>query len=509
MVPKKSGIQAVRNEKNELVPTRLVTGWRMCIDYRKLNAATRKDHFPLPFIDQMLERLAGKQYFCFLDGYSGYFQIYVDPEDQDKTTFTCPFGIYAYRMMPFELCNAPGTFQRGIQVDQAKVKVISKLPFPTNQKEIRGFLGHAGFYRRFIKDFARIAQPLTRLLQNDVEFIFDDACKEAFQLLKDRLVSAPIIRAPDWDHPFEVMCDASDYAMGAVLGQKIEGRSYVIFYASQTLSQAQRNYDTTEKEMLAVVYSFEKFRPYWDRRGHFGPKKTARKVLDSGFYSPSLHRDAYDRYGVPRAIISDQGTHFCNRTIEALMKKYGVHHRLSTPYHPQSNGQAEISNREIKSILEKTVNPSRKDWSRRLEDALWAYRTAYEIPIGMSPYRIIFGKMCHLTVEVEHRAYCAVHQINLDVGACEEGRKLQLQELEELRLESYDSAMWYKERMKLWHDKNLRTKELQVGQKVLLFQSRLKLMTGKLKSKWLKVFRDNTDACVVEELSLHTHHVIA
>ena len=112
MVPKKSGIQVIKNDKNELVPTRLVTGWRMCIDYRKLNEATRKDHFPLPFIDQMLERLAGKQYFCVLDGYSGYFQIYVDPEDQEKTTFSCPFDTYAYRRMSFGLCNAPGTFQR-------------------------------------------------------------------------------------------------------------------------------------------------------------------------------------------------------------------------------------------------------------------------------------------------------------------------------------------------------------------------------------------------------------
>jgi hypothetical protein len=112
LVPKKTGITIVTNEKNELVPTRLQTGWRMCIDYRKLNAATRKDHFPLPFIDQMLERLAGKNYFCFLDGYSGYYQIIVAPEDQEKTTFTCPFGTFAFRRMPFGLCNAPGTFQR-------------------------------------------------------------------------------------------------------------------------------------------------------------------------------------------------------------------------------------------------------------------------------------------------------------------------------------------------------------------------------------------------------------
>ncbi|KAL1557012.1 hypothetical protein AAHA92_12555 [Salvia divinorum] len=148
------------------------------------------------------------------------------------------------------------------KVDPAKVDVIAKLPYPTNQKEVRGFLGHAGFYRRFIKDFAKIAQPLTRLLQNEVDFDFDQSCKNASQLLKERLVTAPIIRSPDWNLPFEIICDASDLAVGVVLGQKIDGKSYVIFQASKTLNQAQRNYDTTKKEMLAVVYSFEKFRPY-------------------------------------------------------------------------------------------------------------------------------------------------------------------------------------------------------------------------------------------------------
>ncbi|GJV66808.1 reverse transcriptase domain-containing protein [Tanacetum coccineum] len=111
-VPKKGGMTVVENEDNELIPTRLVTGWRVCIDYRKLNDATRKDHFPLPFMDQMLERLAGNEYYCFLDGFFGYFQIPIDPQDQEKTTFTCPYGTFAYRRMPFGLCNAPGTFQR-------------------------------------------------------------------------------------------------------------------------------------------------------------------------------------------------------------------------------------------------------------------------------------------------------------------------------------------------------------------------------------------------------------
>ncbi|KAK8945147.1 hypothetical protein KSP39_PZI008540 [Platanthera zijinensis] len=111
-VPKKGGITVVRNESNELIPTRTVTGWRICMDYRKLNKATRKNHFPLPFLDQVLDRLAGNEYFCFLDGYSGYNQIMVAPEDQEKTTFTCPFGTFAFRKMPFGLCNAPATFQR-------------------------------------------------------------------------------------------------------------------------------------------------------------------------------------------------------------------------------------------------------------------------------------------------------------------------------------------------------------------------------------------------------------
>ncbi|KAK8949457.1 hypothetical protein KSP39_PZI005108 [Platanthera zijinensis] len=111
-VPKKGGMTVVKNENNELIPTRTVTGWRICMDYRKLNQSTRKDHFPLPFLDQVLDKLAGNEYFCFLDGYSGYNQIMVAPEDQEKTTFTCPYGTFAFRKMPFGLCNAPATFQR-------------------------------------------------------------------------------------------------------------------------------------------------------------------------------------------------------------------------------------------------------------------------------------------------------------------------------------------------------------------------------------------------------------
>ncbi|GJV02692.1 reverse transcriptase domain-containing protein [Tanacetum coccineum] len=311
----------------------LVTGWRVCIDYRKLNEATRKDHFPLPFMDQMLERLAGNEYYCFLDGFSGYFHIPIDPNDQEKTTFTCPYGTFAYRRMPFGLCNAPGTFQRcmmaifhdmiektmevfmddfsvfgdsfstcltnlekmlkrcedtnlalnwekshfmvkegivlghkiskkGIEVDKAKIDVISKLPHPTTVKGIQSFLGHAGFYRRFIKDFSKISRPMTHLLEKNTPFIFSEDCILAFQTLKKKLTEAPILIAPNWDQPFEIMCDASDYAIGAVLGQRIEKHFRPIHYASKTMTEAESNYTTTEKEMLAVVYAFEKFRSY-------------------------------------------------------------------------------------------------------------------------------------------------------------------------------------------------------------------------------------------------------
>ncbi|GJW02410.1 reverse transcriptase domain-containing protein [Tanacetum coccineum] len=303
-VPKKGGFTVVENDENELIPTRLVTGWRVCIDYRKLNEATRKDHFPLPFMDQMLERLAGNEYYCFLDGFSGYFQIPIDPHDQEKTTFTCPYGTFAYRCMPFGFCNAPGTFQRnclsrldkmlkrcedtnlclnwekshfmvkegivlghkisknGIEVDKAKVDVIAKLPHPTTVKGVRSFLGHASFYRWFIKDFSKISRPMTHLLEKNTPFIFSDECIQAFETLKKKLTEAPILIALDWDLPFELMCDASDFAIGAVLGQRHEKHFRPIHYASKTMTEAESHYTTTEKEMLAVVYAFEKFRSY-------------------------------------------------------------------------------------------------------------------------------------------------------------------------------------------------------------------------------------------------------
>ncbi|GJW80642.1 putative nucleotidyltransferase, ribonuclease H [Tanacetum coccineum] len=333
VVPKKGGTTVIANKDNELIPTRTVTGWRVCIDYRKLNDATRKDHFPLTFIDQMLERLLGNEYYCFLDGFFGYFQIPLAPEEQENTTFTCPYGTFAYKRMPFGLCNAPATFQRcmtaifhdmckdfmevfmddfsvfgnsfgtclnnlskmlarceetnlvlnwekchfivkegivlghkiskaGIEVDKVKVDVIASLPYPTNIKGIRIFLGHAGFYIRFIKDSSKIARPMTQLLMKDAKFDFSDECIKSFDILRDKIITAPVIIAPNWDLDFELMCDASDYVVGDVLGQRIDKKFRPIYYGSKTMNNAHEHYTTTEKELLAVVYAFDKFRSY-------------------------------------------------------------------------------------------------------------------------------------------------------------------------------------------------------------------------------------------------------
>nr|GEV10022.1 reverse transcriptase domain-containing protein [Tanacetum cinerariifolium] len=615
-------------------------------------------------MDQMLERLAGNEFYCFLDGFAGYFQILIDPHEQEMTTFSYPYGTFAYLRLPFCLCNAPGTFQRcmmaivhdmiektmevfmddfsvfgdsfsscishldtmlqrcedtnlvlnwekchfmvkegivlghkisksGLEVDRAKFDFIAKLPHPTTMKGVRSFLGHVGFYRRFIQDFSKIARPMTHLLEKETPFVFSKNCIDAFKTLKKKLIEAPILVVPDWNLPFKLMCDAIDFVIGEVLGQRKMTHFQPIHYASKTITEAQIYYTTTEKEMLAVVYAFEKFRPYlvlsksivytdhsalkyllskqdakprllwWvlflqefdiiirDKKGtenlavdhlsrlenphkdvlenkdinenfplealgptegYHGANFTAKKVFDASFFWPTIYRDAYDlvtrcdacqrqgkisqhdempqnaiqvceifdiwginfmgpfsssrgnkyilvavnylskwveakalptndtrvvvkilkslfaRFGTPRAIISDRGTYFCNEQFAKVILKYGVTHRLSTAYHPQTSRQVEVSNRGLKCILERTVGENHTLW------------------------------------------------------------KVQLNELNELRDQAYENSLIYKEKTKKIHDFKIKNHIFNVGDRVLLINYRLKIFSGKLKTCWIRPF---------------------
>nr|GEY16902.1 hypothetical protein [Tanacetum cinerariifolium] len=408
-----------------------------------------------------------------------------------------------------------------IEVDKAKVDVIAKLPHPTTVKGIRSFLGHASFYRRFLQYFSKIARPMTRLLEKYTP-LFSNECIEAFQKLKRKLTDAPILVAPDWDLPFELMCDASDFAIGAVLGQRKTKHFQLIHYASKTMTDAQAHYTTTEKELLAMVYAFEKFRPYLvlsksivytdnSALKYLFNKLDATPRLLLGFYSCknliSSSGKISQRDEMPKnsiyvcEIFNVWGINFMGPFSSSRKNKYIL---VAVDYLSKwveakalPTNDARVVCKFMKSLFarfgtpraiisdrERTVGENRASWSDKLDDALWAFRTAFKTPIGCTPYKLIYGKACHLPIELEHKAYWALKNANFDLQTAGDHHKVQLKELNELRDQAYENSLIYKEKTKRIHDSKIKDRIFNVGDRVLLFNSRLKIFLGKLKTRW-------------------------
>nr|GEV14673.1 hypothetical protein [Tanacetum cinerariifolium] len=481
-VPKKGGMTVVANENNELIPTKLVTGWRVCIDYRKLNDATRKDHFPIPFMDQMLERRKLLSH------------ALMEPSRTVACPLACREGIV--------LCHK--ILKSGIEIDRAKVDVIAKLPHPTTVRGVRSFLGHAGFYRRFIQDFSKIARPMTHLLEKETPFVFSKECVDAFNILKNKLTEAPILVVPDWNLPFELMCDASDYAIGAVLRQRKSKHFQPIHYASKTMTEAQIYYTTTEKEMLDVVYAFEKFRPYLvlsksivytnhsalkyllnkqdakprqedfkilrtchegPTRGHHGANLTAKKgkISQRNEMPQNIIQvcEIFDVWGIDfmGPFPSSKGNKYILVAVDYLSKW------VEAKALPTNDARVVI--KFLKSLFSQFVwsntsaghiLPSLDEWSSRGFQS-WI-ETYFKEDGGRKP--------CLMTVG-DHR-------------------KLQLNELSELRDQAYENSVIYKERTKKLHDSKIKNRIFNVGDQVLLFNSRLKIFSRKLKTRWSSPF---------------------
>eukprot|EP00253_Pinus_taeda_P035744 PITA_35744 len=657
--------------------------WRVCIDYRALNKATQKDHFPLPFIDQVLDNLAE----IFMDDFTPYGTAFEDAlQNLEKVLKQC---IEVHLALSTEKCHMMmnegivlGHYVSllGIQVDPAKIQVILTLPIPKTQTEVRSFLGHAGYYRRFIKDFSKIASPLFVLLTKNVEFKWTDDCEKAFDQLKHQLSIAPILRGPNWALPFHISSDASNTTIGAVLGQEENGLPYAIYFISKNMTPAELNYTVTEKEFLAVIYAINKFRHYitgyttfvhtdhsaikylmnkfvtnarvtrWllllqefditivDRPGkenvvanflsrlktnenipvddsfpdeylfavsahspwyadianylvagklpshlshrekrkiiqqsaryswisgclfhtgidqeiricvgedeiydilkschddpcggHFADKRIAHKVTLEPFekwaldfvgpinppYNQRVYilvctdymtkwveakalikaneeavltflfEEIFVRFGLPRELVTDGGPPFNSHGFKDTLQKYHIKHKMTTPYHPQANGQVESTNKVIEAILKKTIKENKRDWFQRLPEALWAYRTTWRNTSGFSPYELVFGKNAIFSVEFEIKTLRIALAINLDLTDAQTARLQQLQELDEKRLEAVHQTMMIQQQRSKWHDITIKQKQFQKGNWALLYDSRFENFQGKLRTRWL------------------------
>ncbi|GJY17802.1 reverse transcriptase domain-containing protein [Tanacetum coccineum] len=421
----------------------------------------------------------------------------------------------------------------GIEIDKAKVDVIAKLPHPTS--------------------------PMTHLLEKDTPFIFSKECIKSFNSLKKKLTEAPIVVAPDWDLPFEIMCDASDYAVGAVLGQHAKPRllQWILLLqefdviirdkkgaenlAADHLSRLENpNQDVLENKEITETFPLETLvirrRVYGQEAvdilttchnrptgGHHGANYTAKKVFESGFYWPTIYRDTHDLVtrcdACQRQSKISQKDEMPQNTIQVceIFDVWGID--FMGPF-PSSRGNkyilvavdylskwveakalptndARVVVKFLKYLFSRFRTPraiisdrgeNRASWSDKLDDALWAFRTTFKTPIGCNPYKLVYEKACHLPIELEHKAYWALKHCNFDLKTVGDHRKVKMNELNELRDQAYENSLIYKEKTMKIHDSKIKNRIFNVGDRVLLFNSRLKIFSGKLKTRWTGPF---------------------
>nr|GEX31448.1 hypothetical protein [Tanacetum cinerariifolium] len=552
----------------------------------------------------MLERLAGNEFYCFIDGFFGYFQIPIDPRDQEKTTFTCPYETFAYRRMPFGLCNAPGTFQRcedtnlslnwekshfmvkegivlghnisknRIEVDRAKVDVIAKLPHPTTVKGAVLGQRHEKHFKPIHYASKTMNDAETNYTKKKRDVSSSDAKARLLRwvlLLQEfdfKVLDTKGVENLAADHlsrlenPYENVLEPKrineTFPLETLIMMTFRGDSSASWFADFAYYHA-GNFIVKGMTSQQKNKFFKDVKHYfWDdpflfkicvdqviRRcvhgkealdilvachnrptgGHHGANLTAKKIFDAGSFGPPFTRmptslskimnraNDKGKFHDKMRCLKTQSKFIKSLTVGALIlwarsRLYEgtnifswlsitcqnglkqkrsppmtpvVTHRLFTAYHPQTSGQVEVSNRGLKRILERTIGENRASWSNKLDDVLWAFRTSYKTPIGCTPYKLIYGKACHLSIELEHKAYWALKQANMDLAVAGDHRKIQLNELNEIRDHAYENSLIYKEKTKRIHDSKIKNHVFNVGDLFLLFNSRLKNSWANLK----------------------------